>query len=192
MKAITYIFLGILLGLSLQGFWLDSAQAKPVKKLAIEENANLKSFKEFSQSCKSGKLKKEKSAELANTLSERMSEWDVSALLVMRQNCAEGDVAEMVLQKLSQDALMKHPKSLIQAMTEEKISHELLVKIADNNLADAKDCKEDCLKKETLAFEQRMEKISNLELNTQEREMRDRFLSEMRLAFGKLKEKKLN
>ena len=181
MKSIASFFLSLLFAVT-----VFAAQ-----KLAIEDNATLPAFQEFSESCKTGKLKSAKTEALATQFTSRLSEWDVAALLMMRTHCVKGKTADRVLQTLSQDAVLKQPKSLIQAMTEQKISHDLLIKIADNNLADTKNCNDECLKKQTLVFEQRMEKISNLELSTQERETRDRFLSEMRLAFGKLKEKKL-
>lgn len=168
-----------------------SAQAKTPKKLTIEKTATIESFKEFSEACKTGKVKKDQAGKLVEKFSTRMDEWDVPALLVTKQYCASGELETLVLTKLSQDALMKYPKNLLQAMIEEKVTPELLKQIADNNLADTKDCKGECLQRETLAFEQRMEKITGLELNTTEREMRDRLLSEMRLAFGKLKEKNI-
>lgn len=178
MKTITPFFLTLLFAV------MATAAPKASEKLAFEEEATLPAFQEFAESCKAGKLKSNKTNELAKQFAARFSEWDVAALLMMRTHCAKGKTAQFALDKLSQDAVMTHPKNLIQAMTEQKVSHDILIKIAGNSSKDAKKCNDEC-------FEQRMEKISNLELSTEERETRDRFLSEMRVAFGKLKEKKL-
>lgn len=161
-----------------------------VSQLAFEKTPDTKAFTELTTSCEKQDIDSKYLTEtLEPTLIKRSGDLDTRGILSIYIHCASDSDKPMLLEKLSNELLMSQPKALIEGLVVEKTNEDFVRKISGTNHPgfDLKKCDLDCLKKEQKNFEDRMEMISDLPLNSVEEEKRNYLLHEMRLGLAEVK-----
>lgn len=161
-----------------------------VNQLAFEKTPDTKTFAELTSTCEKKEIDgKYLSDTLQPAMFKRATELDTRGVLAIYIHCASDADKPLLLEKISNELLMAQPRALIEGLVAEKTNEDFLKKIAGTNHPgfDLKSCDLDCLKKEQKNFEDRMEMISDLPLNSVEEEKRNYLLHEMRLGLAEVK-----
>jgi|GEM_PF-3133986 len=160
------------------------------EQLEFEKNPQGKSFAELLSVCQAKDIdSKYLSETLQPVMVKRGTDLDVRGLLAIYLHCASDTDKPLLLEKLSNELLLAQPRALIEELVTEKTSEDFVRALSGTNHPgfDLKKCDLDCLKKEQKAFDDRMELISDLPLNSQEEEKRNFLLHEMRMGLADVK-----
>lgn len=160
------------------------------ESLEFEKNPQAKSFAELMAKCQSKDIdSKYLSETLQPVLIKRGTDLDVRAVLAIYLHCASAADQPMLLEKLSNELMLNQPRALLEELVTEKTSEDFVRALSRTNHPgfDLKKCDLDCLKKEQKAYDDRMELISDLPLNSLEEEKRNFLLHEMRMGLADIK-----
>lgn len=180
----------IFLSLLVQILVLSNLALAKTETLEFEKNPQAKSFADLLSSCESKDIDSKYLTEtLQPVMIKRGTDLDVRGVLSVYLHCASDSDKPALLEKLSNELMLNQPRAMLEGLVKEKTSEDFVRILSHTNHPgfDLKKCDLDCLKKEQKAYDDRMELISDLPLNSQEQEKRNFLLHEMRMGLADIK-----
>jgi hypothetical protein len=155
--------------------------------IAFFKKPTLKLLPKIQESCRKGQLSSDLLDQEFKNLLKNPNEAHLRAWITIYEHCSDGALAEDIRGILGVDILLKHPRSLIHALSLEKMrrTHIQAIAQADGTSGEGLflDCDRSCLPKIEKFYSKKAYALKNVDhIGAQEQKIRDQLLQEVEKA----------